>query len=257
MLREKQQENINNSFFDGYYKEIWRSTIPEALTSAELAFLIEEGNLNAKSRVLDLMCGYGRHALGLAEKGVQVTAVDNLPAYITEIDQLAKKNNLPIRCYLENVLKLKLDSKDKFDMAICMGNSISFFDHSELEELFSKVSSHMNPGGKFIINTLMLAEIAFNGFRSKQWSYILGFKYLTESTYIFNPPAIKTDTFMISEKGTVETKHSIDFIYTIAEMEKMFNEYGFELMQVYSIPSKKIFNLGDPRAYLIGRKKIN
>ena len=89
--------NINDTFFDGYYKDIWKAIIPEELTNRESDFLINYFNLKAGNRVLDLMCGYGRHALALGRKGIAITAVDNLAAYISEIDLLAQKENLPIK----------------------------------------------------------------------------------------------------------------------------------------------------------------
>ena len=75
-------ENVNNTYFDGYYKEIWRSYIPPELTVKETDFMIRHFNLQPGNKVLDIMCGYGRHAIALAEKGISVTAVDNLSEYI-------------------------------------------------------------------------------------------------------------------------------------------------------------------------------
>ena len=92
-------ENINDSFFDGYYKDIWRALIPEALTKAEVDYLVNEARLKTGSKVLDLMCGYGRHALSLARLGINVTAVDNLADYINEIKEIAGKENLPVTPY--------------------------------------------------------------------------------------------------------------------------------------------------------------
>ena len=92
-------QNINNSFFDGYYKDIWRAIIPEALTKAEVDYVVSEGELRAGSKVLDLMCGYGRHALSLARKGMNVTAIDNLTDYIDEIKQIAEKENARLRLF--------------------------------------------------------------------------------------------------------------------------------------------------------------
>ena len=54
-------ENVNNSFFDGYYKDIWRHIFPEKTTQAEVDFIIEEAKLKPGEHVLDIMCGYGRH----------------------------------------------------------------------------------------------------------------------------------------------------------------------------------------------------
>ena len=61
-------ENINDSYFDGYYKELWRSIIPGELTIKEVDFMLPYFHLQPGSKVLDLMCGYGRHAIALAQK---------------------------------------------------------------------------------------------------------------------------------------------------------------------------------------------
>ena len=34
-------ENVNDTFFDGYYKDIWRNMIPEQLTLKEVEFMID------------------------------------------------------------------------------------------------------------------------------------------------------------------------------------------------------------------------
>ena len=90
-------ENINNSYFDGYYKDIWRSLIPVELTAKEIDFMMQYFNLQPGNKVLDVMCGYGRHAIALAKKGLSVTAVDNLDEYIDEINETAVKENLSIK----------------------------------------------------------------------------------------------------------------------------------------------------------------
>ena len=86
-------ENINNSYFDGYYKDIWRTLIPSELTVKETDFMLQYFSLQPGNKVLDLMCGYGRHAISLAEKGIEITAVDNLDEYITEINEVAGSDN--------------------------------------------------------------------------------------------------------------------------------------------------------------------
>ena len=61
-------------------------------------------NLQPGSKVLDLMCGYGRHAIALAKKGIEVTAIDNLADYINEINDTAEKEHLPIKAIQENII---------------------------------------------------------------------------------------------------------------------------------------------------------
>jgi cyclopropane fatty-acyl-phospholipid synthase-like methyltransferase len=71
------------------------------------------------------MCGYGRHALSLARLGINVTAVDNLADYIREIREVVETEDLPVTALNEDVIQFQ--TNDKYDLIICMGNSVSFF----------------------------------------------------------------------------------------------------------------------------------
>src|SRR5262245_2967163 len=118
MPQKNKTENINNHFFDGYYKEIWRHIFPEKTTLAEVDWVIQEGKLDAGSSVLDIMCGYGRHSIELAGRGIRLTAVDNLCDYISEIKEKASTGQLPIETLCEDVLEMQLDHD--YDAVICM-----------------------------------------------------------------------------------------------------------------------------------------
>src|SRR5881227_3656237 len=117
--------NINDTFFEGLYQYAWKHTIPEGLTEAEVDFIIEIGKLKAGESILDLMCGYGRHAIELGRRGINVTAIDNLYSYIIEIKDKALQQSLPVKAIQENILDAKFEKV--YDSAICMGNSFAFF----------------------------------------------------------------------------------------------------------------------------------
>ena len=246
-------ENINNSYFDGYYKDIWRDLIPNELTVKETDFMLQYFNLQPGNKVLDMMCGYGRHAISLAKKGVSVTAVDNLDEYIDEINDTAGKNDLPIKAYKADVVKF--EAEETFDLALCMGNSLCFFDRNDTLRILKMIASHLKTGGHFFINTWMLAEIAFNSFREKAWSNMGDLKFITESKYLLHPSRIETDHLILAPDGKTETKKAVDYIYSIAETESMLEEAGFSMNEVYSIPGRKKFTLGEPRAYIVAKKR--
>jgi len=252
MSENIRSENVNNSFFDGYYKEIWRHIFPEKTTLAEVEFIANEGKLNTGNSLLDVMCGYGRHSLELARKGIKVTAVDNLPDYIDEIKEKAAAGKLEIECLCEDALEMQLHKQ--YDAAICMGNSLQFFNEEHTLRLLSNISAHLKPGGKFFINTWSIAEIAMKDFKDKSWSRIGELLFLTDCKLLFHPTRIETNSIIITDSGERENKTGIDFIYSISEMETMLNKTGFQLKEIYSVPGKKQFTVGEPRAYIVAEK---
>ena len=244
--------NINDTFFDGYYKEIWRCLIPDELTVKEVDFMLPYFNLEPGSKVLDLMCGYGRHAVALARKGISVTAVDNLGDYTNEISEVAEKEQLPLKVEKRDVINYKIEGN--FDLAICMGNSINFFNADDVTKLLTNISAHLKKGGHLLINSWSIAEIAIKNFKEKSWSTIGDMKFLTDSKILFHPTRIETESITISPDGKTENKTGIDYIFSINEMEAMLKSAGFILKEVYSIPGRKKFTLGEPRAYIVAEK---
>ena len=245
-------ENINNTYFDGYYKDIWRTVIPGELTTKEADFIVQYFNLKTGDPVLDLMCGYGRHSVALARKGMYMTAVDNLSDYIDEIKVTTKSESLPVRAIKSDILEYQPEGF--FELAICMGNSLNFLNKEDTLKLLSTIHASLKEGGSILINTWSLAEIAIKQFAPKSWSIINDLKYLSDSRYLFHPTRIETETTIIADGKVTETKTSVDYIFSVAEMETILNQAGFTLREIFSIPGRKKFTLGDPRAYIVADK---
>jgi 2-polyprenyl-3-methyl-5-hydroxy-6-metoxy-1,4-benzoquinol methylase len=244
--------NVNDIFFDGVYKDIWKSFIPEQLTQKEVEFMLSYFQLKEGNKVLDLMCGYGRHAIALARKGMMVTAVDNLEAYINEIKKAAAEENLPIETIRSGVLDFTSDGK--FDLALCMGNSINFFDAYDTIRLLKKISSMLLPGGHLLINSWSLAEIAIKSFKESSTSTMGGMQISNESQFLLSPTRIETKSIITDKDGNTETRTGIDYLFTVNEMSSMLNEAGLKMEEVYSIPGRKKFTIGEPRAYIIATR---
>jgi 2-polyprenyl-3-methyl-5-hydroxy-6-metoxy-1,4-benzoquinol methylase len=246
------QENINDNFFSGLYRDIWRKLIPTGLSEAEVDFIEEAGSLERGNHVLDLMCGYGRHTLELARRGYRLTAIDNSVEYVDEVNAKSSREHLLVNASCSGAVQMKLNGS--FDMAICMGNSFAFFREEEAATILRNLSGHLRPGGKFLINTWMIAEIAIRYFKEKDWFYLDEFTYLTDNTFLFHPTRIETDHILVHKNGTMQTIKGIDYIFSIAELNSLFELTGFRLLDIYSTPRKKKFRLGDTKAYILAEK---
>lgn len=244
--------NINNTFFEGSYKEVWRKLVPPGLTEAEVDFIQEVGALAPADRVLDIMCGYGRHALELGRRGVAVTAVDNLEAYINEIKVAAQEAGLPVEDVQADALSVALDGT--YDAVLCMGNSFSFFNTEDALSLLQKLSAHLQKGGRLIINSWMIGEIAIRHFKEKDWYYVGPYRCIIDSRYLFNPSRIESEQLIIHPDGHTEVTRGIDYILTLAELDNLLDKAGFSLQAVYSTPRKKPFQLGDGKAYIVAER---
>ena len=73
-----------HGFFDATYVRILRAQWPDAVTRKQVAFVAKVAGLRRGARVLDVPCGFGRHARLLARRGMLVVGVDLSRAMIAE-----------------------------------------------------------------------------------------------------------------------------------------------------------------------------
>ncbi len=244
--------NINDIYFDGHYKDIWREINPPEITKVEVDFMISHFGLTKDSAVLDMMCGFGRHALALGRQGITVTAVDNLKAYTDEIAETATKENLPVTTVQDNIFTYI--PSQQYDLAICMGNSLNFFPEEELLVILKTIVGSLKQGGSLLIHSYSLAETVIKHFIARTWTDIGELRILSKSRYLFFPTRLDTETMMITAGGEIEVKQAVDYIFSLSEMNKILASVGLSLKDVYTIPGRKKFALGDPYAYMIATK---
>ena len=140
-MNEQAAGNVNDTFFNSIHKEVWKKMLPAALSLAEVDFIEDVANLQKGNKVLDVMCGYGRHSIELAKRGYTVTANDNLQDYIQEIEQTAQSEALSITTICSSALQLELGTI--YDAVVCMGNSFSFFNKQDAQNLLKNISAHL------------------------------------------------------------------------------------------------------------------
>src|SRR5947207_13282100 len=70
------------AFFDEDYLRIYRPQFTPERTAAETRFIADSLKAPAGGDVLDLACGFGRHAIGMATLGYNVTGLDFNPRYL-------------------------------------------------------------------------------------------------------------------------------------------------------------------------------
>ena len=100
---------------------------------------------------VDLACGTGSVALILAEKGLQVTAVDLSEDMLCVAAQKAMEAELPIRFVCQNLARLQLPRG--VDLAVCALDSLDYItDPEDCEKAIHRVFKALNPGGCFIFD---------------------------------------------------------------------------------------------------------
>jgi cyclopropane fatty-acyl-phospholipid synthase-like methyltransferase len=246
------KDNWYEDFFQGINCELWEKAVSADWTNQEVNFLIDELKIRQGQHVLDIPCGFGRHAIELSKRGFNVTGVDISQTFINKLNEKIKAEKLSVTAIQGDILTLQL--KQKYAGAICMGNSFGYFNIEKMKLFVEKVSSCLEPGSKFIINSGMLAESILPNF-SKSKSFVIG-DITMDITNAYNVD----ESFMISDilytKDSKKETHSFKhYVFTLGEIQRLLKMYGLDIIHTYNSPGKAEFKLGDQQIYIVAEKK--
>jgi len=171
-----------HTFFNGLPQIAWKAAQTDEQTQQDLELLVENLDFGPGDRILDIFCGYGRHALPLARMGAWVTGVDISPEYITELQQTIELEQLPMEAIEGDFLTVPISGT--FHAAYCLGNSFSFFPPDDMLLFLQRIEGLLRPGGLFLAHSSMVAEVVLPDYQERNWMNIGDdLTFLAENTF--------------------------------------------------------------------------
>lgn len=131
--------------------ELFMPLQTEEWTEKDVAFLARQLPLPHYRRVLDLCCGYGRHAMRLAARGYVVTGLDRDAAAIEEARRQTVAMGQQVTYLIGDMLKLG-ELPASLDAIINMWQSLSYFDEETNAALLRQIAMKLAPAGRFIVD---------------------------------------------------------------------------------------------------------
>lgn len=205
--------------------------------------------LRKGARVLDVPCGFGRHARLLARRGMQVVAVDLSPAMIAE----ARRGGPQPGLFFTRADMRRLTYQDEFDAVLNLYTSFGYFSPREKPDVLRRMARALNPGGRILVDhrdrdhdaklpgrwwdrapdgTLVLQRMKFDR-GAGRWS----------GTWTFVSPG--------GRRSVRTLRHDV---YTLAQWKRMFRAVGLRLTGVWSGYGRPYRAGKGPRLILVGAK---
>jgi len=207
-------------------------------TENQVAFVVKSLGLTGKERVLDLACGYGRHALALARMGYDVTGVDITPAYVEDARENAAREGLPARFIQADIREVTFEGE--FDAVLNMADgAIGYLeDDAENLKIFDVVARALRPGGRHFMD-ICSADHAEKYFPKKHWE--AGQKALALAQFGWDP-ATRRMTYagweipygQPAQKPASKMEDADPIrLYSLAEVKEILTRRGMMLTATY------------------------
>ncbi|MCZ6677345.1 MAG: methyltransferase domain-containing protein [Candidatus Poribacteria bacterium] len=208
----------------------WTGDLPTAEEARVIVNLLKTQPGNS---LLDVACGYGRHALLLAaDYGLRITGVDVSPGLISTARRLAEEQDLDIVYEVRHAADLTWENE--FDSAMIAYNSFSLFAPEVASVVLQSIHRALRPGGRLFLD---LDNKPFNcryGRFDTNWATWPGGLTLGEVCFhedssvevcrdlIFRTDAEAAEAFIIFKR-----------IYSQDEIVDLLSSCGFQVEQIY------------------------
>lgn len=130
-----------------HWSTIWSGDVPDKWVNAAPDVAAFAERLAPGSRVLDLGCGVGRHALMYARMGHTVSALDAAPEGVAKLSRVATSEGLGVTA-TEGRMDALPYADGAFDLVLSF-NVIYHGDGAVLQQTISEISRVLRPGGWF------------------------------------------------------------------------------------------------------------
>ncbi|MDA3850005.1 MAG: class I SAM-dependent methyltransferase, partial [Spirochaetaceae bacterium] len=220
-------------------------------TPEEVDGLLELTGLSHHSKILDLCCGFGRHSLEMAKRGLQVEGIDITESYINRARKNAKRQNLDCSFRLGDVRTMEY--KEEFDAVVCMWNSFGYTEESDDDELIlSKMRQALRPGGILLMDTPG-KEVIASGFEANTWFERDDLKILLEYSIELNWTVLKNRWLFFKDTQMKEFQFS-QRIYSALELAQMLYKQGFDDIDIWGSWQGDPYDDKAQRLIVIGKK---
>lgn len=240
---------FNDWFNSKFYLKVY-SHRDETEAERLVNLIIRELELNSGTKVLDMACGSGRHAVIFAKRGYEVIAVDLSKLLISEAEKNADENNVKIKFVLSDILKFQTESRYK--IVLNLFTSFGYFDSDEENfQVIKKAYDLVEDDGYFVLdyfnknyllkNLIPITVFSENGYR------------ITQNRTIRENRVRKNIT--IENKDSVVEFYESVRVYSYEEISEFISKVGFKIDYKYGDYDGNHFNLdSSPRLIFFARK---
>lgn len=264
MTQEKDPGSATQAAVDPqWYKKIWTLDIQDMSwterTAGQVAFLVDVLHLQGHERVLDLACGFGRHALALARLGHPVVGVDITLAYVEEARRLARQEGLDAEFLCADLRDIAY--QNEFDVALNLADgAIGYLeDDAENGKIFDRIAAALVPGGKHLMEVCSGAY-ARKHFPRRHWE--AGSRALSLADFEWDERTARMryvgHTFRYGEVLTppLEKAGTSTRLYTPDELREILQSRGMQVRATFGDYDRHVPASDDRLSLLVYSEKL-
>ena len=189
-------------------------------------------------RVIDVGCGHGRHAIALAECGLDVIGLDFAAALLNRARQVATKRRAPAHWVRGDMRRLPVRSECA--EAVIVMDAFGFFDtEEEHEAILQEAARVLTTGGRLALKVVN-GGIVLDAFRERDREERDGTVVSVHRTLTLDPPRMTESISVSGSRGHGEYERR-QRLYRAEELRAALEHAGFAVAGVFARPDRTPF----------------
>jgi SAM-dependent methyltransferase len=187
------------------------------------------------SSILDVACGIGTQALGLAQRGYDITASDLSPEEIARAEREARKRHLSITFSTADMREAFFHHNRQFDLVIACDNSVPhLLTDDDILQAFQQFYQCLQPQGGCIISVRDYEQEDLTTIQVKPYGvrYEHGVRWVLSQLWEPHGSLYDFTMYIIEDAGTSDCRtHALQGRYYAISISKLMNlmtTVGFE-----------------------------
>ncbi len=215
------------------------------------AAILQLVNIPVKS-VLDLACGPGRHLLGFAQQGIQVTGVD-LSGYLLN-QAAAHIEATGLDATLVQADLLNYQPKHSFDLITNLFSSFGYYDlPEENQRVLHLVYQWLNPGGCFVLDVFSKEQAAMHIEPVHCTEYDNGDVRFERPVLTDNWSVYSNEWILVKGRQAHRWQYQ-HYVYSATELSEMLQHAGFQQVEIYGSFSGNAYDMEAERLVVLAHK---
>jgi SAM-dependent methyltransferase len=244
------------SLFGEEYFQIYGPLLPEERTAREVEGILTLLALPPGSRILDLACGHGRHAIPLAKRGYRVTGQDLSEVFLKRARADAEAHAVDVRWVHGDMREIPFE--DEFHAVINIFTAFGYLESDDEDQrVLQQVHKALRPGGRFLLET-MHRDALVRSFQPFAVMRHQGGLLVTEERHfdqLGGRTAVRV-TLLYPDGRRTELSHEARN-YTLTELARMLAEGGLQLQAIYGGLDGSPLTLDSRRLVVIAEKSAS
>lgn len=211
--------------FDATYLRLHGGRFGEAGNRREVAAVLDMLGLPLGGRVLDLPCGWGRHANLLAEAGQDVVGTDLSPVFLAQAAEQGRARGLMPRFAAADMRELPFRD-GTFDAVVNLYSSLGLFlDDAEDVRAMAEARRVLRPGGRFLVETMHRDDVVASYVARDAWELPDGTRVSVRRR--FDPvQGVSYESLHWHQNHSRGAKRSAFRVRTATELDRMLQTAG-------------------------------